>query len=293
VSVPRWEADLQASGFSGIETIVYDDPRDNVHICANIIARPTPVPTHFRAVTLLCPVQEIEHVDAVRAALEEGGFDVECCKLTDIPRPSQDIISLLDLGKPFLDGISEETFEAFKTFIKHVGTAGILWITKQMQINCRDPQYSQFLGLSRTIRSELSIPLATLEVDTFNRAAFTAITQVFTKFQARNVAAQVDPDWEFSLLDGEIHIGRYHWLAVNNEIALVGNARDHPLKLEVGQRGLLNSLGWVQAPMKILGSDEVIVEPRCVGINFKVSLVYFMTLFYNTYCNRISLSPWE
>lgn len=279
VSVPRWEADLRASGFSGIETIVYDDPRDNVHICANIIARPTPAPMHFRAVTLLCPVQELEHVDAVRAALKEDGFDVECCKLTDIPRSSQDIISLLDLEKPFLGGILEETFEAFKTFIKNVGTAGILWVTKEMQINCKDPQYSQFLGLSRTIRSELSIPLATLEVDTFNTAAFTAITRVFNKFQARDVATQIDPDWEFSLLDGEIYIGRYHWLTVNNEIALVGNAGGQPLKLEVGQRGLLHSLRWVPAPITILGSDEVVVEPRCVGINFKVSLLYLMTLF--------------
>lgn len=271
VSVSRWEADLRASGFSGIETIVYDDPRENVHICANIIARPTPVPMHFRAVTLLCPLEELGHVEAVRAALEEDGFDVECCKITGIPRSSQDIISLLDLEKPFLDDISENTFEAFKTFIKNVGTAGILWVTKEMQMNCKDPQYSQFLGLSRTIRSELSIPLATLEVDTFNSAAFTAITRVLNKFRARDVAAEIDPDWEFSLLNGEIYIGRYHWIAVNDEIASVRGAVDHPLKLEVGQRGLLHSLRWVQTPITILGSDEVVVEPRCVGINFKVS----------------------
>ncbi|KFY38193.1 hypothetical protein V494_04450 [Pseudogymnoascus sp. VKM F-4513 (FW-928)] len=269
VSAPRWEADLRESGFSGIETIVYDDPRENVHISANIIARPTPVPMHFRAVTLLCPVEECKHVDAVRASLEKDGFDVECCKITDVPRSSQDIISLLDLQKPFLDGISEETFEAFKTFIKNVGTAGILWVTKEMQINCKDPQYSQFLGLSRTIRSELSIPLATLEVDTFDTAAFTGITRVFNKFQARDVAAQIDPDWEFSLIDGEIYIGRYHWITVHDEIASVQGAGDHPLKLEIGQRGLLHSLRWVQAPIPVLGSDEVIVEPRCVGINFK------------------------
>lgn len=153
-----------------------------MHICANIIARPIPIPMHFRAVTLLCPVQECEHVDAVRTALEENGFDVECCKITEIPRSSQDIISLLDLEKPFLDGITKEAFENFKTFIKHVGTAGVLWVTKGRQVNCEDPQYSQFLGLSRTIRSELSIPLATLEVDTFNATAFSAITRVFEKF---------------------------------------------------------------------------------------------------------------
>lgn len=91
------------------------------------------------------------------------------------------------------------------------------------------------------------------------------------------MAAHIDPDWEFSLLEGEICIGRYHSISVNDEIVSITDTGNHPLKLEVGQRGLLHSLRWVQAsPVTVLGSDEVIVEPRSVGINFKASCLYFV-----------------
>ncbi|KAK9385501.1 KR domain-containing protein [Lipomyces mesembrius] len=205
---------------------------------------------------------------------ELGGYHVDRCYFGEIPRPSQDIISLLDLEKPFINNIAKDKFEQFKAFLDNLGTSGILWITRSIQMRPEDPDHSLFLGLARTIRCELSIPLTTLELDTIDTYAFDAIVNVFHKFQGRDITAQVDPDWEFALHSRQIYIGRYHWISVNEELASMTDSHRQPIKLEIARPGLLHSLNWVRYPLRALGADEVVVEPKFfVGMNFKDILV--------------------
>jgi len=296
VSIARWTEELKGAGFAGIEAAVFDDEREGFHICANIIARPAATQSNdYQAVTLLYRAEQKDtvFVQEVEKFLVDRGFEVDGCVLGEIPRSSQDIISLLDVDTPFIDDIQEEPFEQFKTLLDSIGTSGILWLTKMVQLGDVEPKHSLFLGLARTIRSELSIPLATLELDTTDAVSYDAIVKVFNKFQKRDISGQIDPDWEFAFSNGKIQIGRYHWIEVTKELALEpANDNIQAVKLEIGQRGLLNSLRWVQYPLQELGPNDVVVDPRCVGINFKVSHSW-RKLSGDAKSIRIFLSRWE
>ena len=273
VTVDRWDKELTSAGFAGIEALVYDDPRKESHIGVNIIARPAQPVQDFRSVTLLHQDAHKEslHVQEVEDVLVKQGFNVDRCIFGEPIPPAQDVISLLDLETPIIDKISPKDFASLKEVLSDIGSSHILWVTRSAQLGCEDPRYSQSLGLARTIRSELSISLATLEVDEFDSSACDAIVKVFDKIQDTSV--QVNPESEFVLKDREILVGRYHWTTVSKELSTDQGSEKRPLKLEVGRPGLVHSLRWVPYALNELGPDEVVVDPRTVGMNFRDVLV--------------------
>ena len=272
VTVERWNAELLGAGFSGIEAVVYNDPRKEYQFGVNIVARPIQPTKDFRGVTLLCGSKVLScHECHIRGLLESHGYQVDQCTLGDSFPVHQDIISLLELENPMFDKISPEEFEMFKQFLENLGSVGVLWVTKPIQTDCEDPRHGVSLGLARNIRTELSIPLATLELDSLNAHAYNAVIQVFDKFLERDTSGLIDPDWEYCLFDEVVNVGRYHWFSVAKELSLVSSEK-RPMKLQVGVPGLLRSLGWVKYELDTLGPDEVVIEPRYVGLNFRVSL---------------------
>ena len=81
------------------------------------------------------------------------------------PSLNQDVIALLDLGNPFLFGITSDTFDAFIDWVTSLRPeTGVSWVTHSAQVRCEDPRYAMVLGRARAIRSELSIDFATLEI---------------------------------------------------------------------------------------------------------------------------------
>ncbi|KAL8864761.1 MAG: hypothetical protein Q9198_009658 [Flavoplaca austrocitrina] len=150
--------------------------------------------------------------------------------------------------------------------------SGMLWVTRSSQINCDDPRYSQVLGIARTVRSELLLDFATFEMDTVDDVTLQAIVQVFNKFQRRKKDGEIDPDWEFALSKGAIHTPRFHWDSVVEKLSTVSD-EELPRKLEINKPGLLQTLQWVQVDAIDLARDEIEVDPRAVGLNFKDILV--------------------
>ena len=273
VSVERWNTELQDAGFAPIEAVVYDDPDLEKHIGMNIIARPAKIAEDYRPVTLLHLESQADstYVQQIEDMLLAGGFIVDRCTLGDPIPQSQDVVSLLELESPFIHGLTSKGLEDLKEVLADIGSSSVLWVTGSSQIDCRDPRFSQCLGFARTIRSELSIPFATLELETLNSVAFTAVSKVFNKLQ--ETAADVQPDFEYILKNNVINIGRYHWTNVAQELSLVSDTDNRPLKLEVGRPGLLTSLRWAPYSLDSLGANEVVVAPRCVGMNFRDVLV--------------------
>ncbi|CAO1602447.1 hypothetical protein XANCAGTX0491_006056 [Xanthoria calcicola] len=119
--------------------------------------------------------------------------------------------------------------------------SGLLWSTRPSQVNCRDPRYSQVLGVARTIRSELLLDFATLEIDVVNDAALQALVDVFLTFQTRNKEAEIDPDQEFALAKGVIYTPRYYWDSAVKELSTVADT-ELPRTLEIGKTGLVQTL---------------------------------------------------
>src|SRR5690625_2528816 len=74
--------------------------------------------------------------------------------------------------------------------------------------------------------------------------------------QTSSMITQSDPR-TFAWTNGEIHVGRMHWLSIPETLTHHGEVT---LKatLEISQPGLLNTLRWASPPMKPLQPDEVL-----------------------------------
>ena len=215
------------------------------------------------------------------SALERRGFTAEIVSLED--EPTQDVISVLDIEGhyPFIAGITPENYILLKGFIARLHTSGILWLTKPCQIRSEEPEYAQILGLARTLRNELGVDFATLELDdTGSTGAFDAICMVYEKFQQRNKDRNVDSDYEYAFSNGSVHIPRFHWISIEERL-MIPSKSETPKRLAVGKRGSLKSLHWMaQKPNIKLTGNEVSVEVRAVGMNFKVYLSCLICCLY-------------
>ncbi|EHK97750.1 putative Phthiocerol synthesis polyketide synthase type I PpsC [Glarea lozoyensis 74030] len=206
ISPERWAVELRKAGFSGCDATVYDAEQP-YQFNANIISRPAKVDRIARRITLL--YEPNLNIQQIKFSLENKGYSVDLCTIQEEPPAGQDIVSLLELETPMFEKISA-------------------------QIESYDPRFGMVLGLARTLRSELSLSIATLEIDTVDEVAYNAITNVFDKLKNSSSVSDMNPDYEF---------------------------------------GLLQTLRWVPDLQNKVGHDQVIVEPRCAGLNFKDVLV--------------------
>lgn len=108
-----------------------------------------------------------------------------------------------------------------------------------------------------------------MELDIVNENAYDPICDVFAKFQLRSKEEEMDSDSEFALLNRMIHVPRFHWISVRKELSQKAGSTMHK-RLEVEKKGLLQTLQWLQYAEKPLANDEVEVETRASGLNFKV-----------------------
>ncbi len=152
----------------------------------------------------------------------------------------------------------------------------MLWLTRPSQIYCSDPQYAGVLGLLRVVRNEMGAPLCTFELDaTASPKGWQAVFKVYQKIRRMRTVEPyelADPDCEFAYSDGTVYLPRFRWISVADELA--ARSEDQPLykRLEIGKRGLLKLLQWVERPLlDNLTGDEVYADIRAIGMNFKVS----------------------
>ena len=270
--------------------MVYDDDMPH-QINVNIVSSPMETTFYPREVTLLCESETSPISHQIEAMFTHKGFRVEFSTLDQMPPANQDVVSLVDLTAPFFDNLSAQKLSAFQSYVGNMKSSGMLWVTRSAQVGCKDPRYSQVLGMARTIRSELLVDVATFEMDTTDLSALDPLFEVFSKFQRRAKESELDPDWEYALFQGAIQIPRYHWISTSERLAAM-LGEELPRKLGIGETGLLQSLRWVQDRSTILTHDEVEVEPRAVGLNFKVCYQRTAKKFILSFF-RISWSVWE
>ncbi|KAF5228431.1 hypothetical protein FAUST_11078 [Fusarium austroamericanum] len=267
-----WERELAAAGFGSIETIA-STGRDTTQPSPVILARPNLPKETPKSVTVLTENPEKPLTQQVLALLERDGYTVTYCGLDDSPPTGQDVLSLLDLEKPFFDELDEARFQKLQTFVVNLGDVGILWLTSLSQIGCRNPQYAQILGFARTIRLEALAEFATCEIDCFeNEQSLEMITRVLGKFQTRDTSDELNPDFEWAICDGEVQVGRFHPFALRDELLV--SEPGEKASLDVGTPGRVNSLHWLRGPREVdLGPTDVEVQVHAVGLNFRDLLV--------------------
>ncbi|EPE33257.1 NAD(P)-binding Rossmann-fold containing protein [Glarea lozoyensis ATCC 20868] len=271
ISTTRWDQELRKSGFLGTETVVLDNDAP-YNLNANIIARPEPTITtngYNRTISILGDPQNFQQLIRL---FEHRGYDLQCYSTCDRLPANQDIISCLELSNPFFDDIDSANFAQFQKIARHLQNSRLLWLTKSSQNSCIDPRFSLVLGLARTLRAETSVDFNTLEIDKLDEKTFEHVVAVFDKIRHRHTdptASEIDPDYEFVLSNGVVQVGRYHAVTVPSELPVPTEATA-PKSLTIGKLGLLQSLSWEQRDvLPELGDDDVEVELRCVGLNFR------------------------
>lgn len=282
----RWDAELRNAGFAGAQSVVYDDEQPyqiNFTLVTTSAASPAP-PARSRQVTLLHAPGQDAPVERLRASLLAAGITAVPQTLADAPpADGRDVIAILDLAAPFFADIAAPALAAFQAYLAALGAApgspGVLWVTRPAQAGCRDARYGQSIGVARTVRSELSLAFGTLEVADGEAAETTTgavVVRVFEHFAAARrdagaADAPLDPDYEYAFFGGRVHVPRFRWVGVAERLCAA--VQDAPKKLDIGRMGQLRTLQWVEEK-KVeeaeLGADEVEVEPRAVGMNFKV-----------------------
>ncbi|PGH00300.1 hypothetical protein AJ80_09194 [Polytolypa hystricis UAMH7299] len=272
VSPQRWHFELRNAGFSGADIIAYDDEQP-FHLNANIVATTASIPAPSE-VTFLSHATFNPIVEEAKNQFLQQGYTVNLCTLDDPPPQTGDVISLLDLDGPFFHNLSEPNLCAFQQYLTNCPSAtGTLWVTKPVQVQCQDPRYSLALGVSRTIRSELSLDFGTLELSSFDAHGWQALVRTYERFRARKRLNDVDPDFEYAFHDGKVHVARFHWVSTAERLLGGIDCDEKARQLVIGKYGLLDSLCWVQRDIAELQGDQVEISVQSAGLNFRDILV--------------------
>ena len=270
ISPERWGEELRNAGFAGTDAVVYDN-QPPYQINASLLATPWTPTKHDKRVTLLYDSSITPAMHEVENTFVGQGFSVEFCNLSQRPSANQDTIALMDLEEPFFGRINASTFEAFKSFLSNLNSAGILWVTKSKKSRGGNPLFALVFGVARTLRRELSIDFGTFEIDDTQPGVWDALQSVFEKFQRRKKDSDLDPEYEYAWIDGVVNIGRFHWYPIVQQSIKereVGRVK----RLQIGKHGLLKTLFWEDYQPATLVGSQVEIDTRAVGMNFKVRM---------------------
>ncbi|KAF9890081.1 hypothetical protein FE257_006242 [Aspergillus nanangensis] len=184
-----------------------------------------------------------------------------------------------ELQKPILGDMTPNILDRIKMLVQH--SDGVLWVTRDAYIDCKDPSANLIAGLARTIRSELDMPFATLDVAGDSNSPSVqeaqAIASVFNiVFHQQSVLCA--GDYEFSLRGGIISVPR---VMSDNDLdeTLQRMAKDSAeiqpllqenrhLTLAMRDHGLIDSLYFTDAASpNSLPPSWVEIEVAAVGLN--------------------------
>ena len=276
VMVDRWDRELKAAGFTGVDTAVYD-AEEPFQYCAAIVAQPKLMQPNSddRLVTVLCERPDQGVSLKLINDLKQTGFGVSITKLGGILPAGQDIISTLDLESRFFEDVSEAAFLAFQDFLRHQKSQKVLWLMPPTQVGCENPRSAQTIGVFRVARAELAIPLNTLELDPTELDFTQLVLKVFQKVRTREDTEKIAPDREYIVDSGIIKIGRYQPFSLEQEVSEKSlTDSGHVKMLEITKPGLLDTLHWLEGSLpSVLQGNQIEVETRAVGLNFRVSRV--------------------
>lgn len=96
-----------------------------------------------------------------------------------------------------------------------------------------------------------------------------AVIQVCEKILRSRAQSLPDPEYEFAFHEGDIKVGRYHWVPLIEQLTS-SPLPDAARKLNVTAFGLLDTLQWAVKEPSELGPGQVEVEMEYMGLNFKV-----------------------
>jgi hypothetical protein len=256
---------LTAAGFADVDHVksISKNFTNNV-----LIARQRQLRAPRRRITLLSD-GKTAGAKLVEHELQSRGYVIDRCALGDTLPQGQDVLALLEEDQPFLEDMDSTKLAIFKSLVSSLGSAGLLWVTRPSNVACSDPRYGQIVGLVRTIRSEMAVDVATLEMERIaSPEGALALANVLSKFQMREEDGALGPDYEYAIHNGQTLVNRIFPFVLDREL-VVSEASDEAVVTQ-SHPGRLDTLTWSAKSTPPPKDDEVEVEVYASGLNFRV-----------------------
>ncbi|KAI1120480.1 hypothetical protein F5Y10DRAFT_289649 [Nemania abortiva] len=282
----QWDGLLRKTGFTGNDIVIRDSVAVSSHVWSLIIATaveesPTRLNTFGAGHEIMLVVDPASHMQQsiAKIIVEQKGGSIKA--LSDAHsinwEPNMIMVSLLEIGMPFLADIPKEAFYQLKQAISK--PQRILWVTLT---GTKDPDFSKFqlmTGFFRTLQSESpSRRFVTLAIEscetTPNSVAFHISQILMTPFHDT-----IETD--YVVRNGLVYTGRLlrEQTAGTKLDGLVSpKLREEPwlsglpIKLEIGTPGILDTLRFVDDSEhyhNILAQEEVEIELKTWPVSFR------------------------
>ena len=286
MSEREWHTVLLQSGFSGLESAVYDSPNELDHQSSMMVSV-VPQKTSVTHPEILIIAEERDcGVSLVRllSLLSDMGISAGVSTFAKAQPKGKVCIVLSELCGSYLYDPTPQHFDTIKDIF--IRAEGVLWVVRGSVCSPEDPNGSLVLGLARTARSENGEhTIVTLDLDNepplADSAAADTILSLFKSHYTLKRDGNRALDVEYAEKNGVLTIPR---IVENNAINQTLKAfmslpvpedqRFHqlgrPLRMEVTP-GFLDSIRFVDDErfLQELSDDEVEIEVRAVGLNFK------------------------
>ncbi|KAG9525398.1 putative polyketide synthase, partial [Aureobasidium melanogenum] len=204
-----------------------------------------------------------------------SGVQAELLTLSEVPADKR--VIFLSTGKNVLSDIDATGFGSLRQML--LSARKVLWVYKEGP-NAADVDGSMVVGFTRAIRSETSANIVTLGLQqATDKNIVENIFTVLTKTSADSVSAFKD-DKEFvfkgddllvpRVLDDEELNVRLHQESQDSVVYQQPFTQsDRRLKMVIATLGSLDSFYFVDDEPKPLGDNEVEIEVKATGMNFK------------------------
>ena len=307
MTVAQWSSYLSDNGFSGADAVLsnYDEPE--YQVCSAIISTATKSEENFlssaKPVVIVSTESSIETPIANHLLLQlerllgtpptiKSLQDIESSDLTNAS-----CIFLAELNQPFLHCINETQLKAVQRI---TATArGLLWLTTNGNGGSKNPTRATVIGLSRTVLEETQdFKFVTLDLEDVRNTA-RSVEHISSAFTA---ALQNHPDaceTEYIERDGILQVNRlveanclassvFQDHSKDVRVQRLGRDSKRPLKLSIGSVGLLDTLRFADDPIPTqpLQADEIEVEIKAYGLNFRDVIIALGQLPYDAFGNE-------
>lgn len=262
----RWRSELQKAGFENIHSAPGEA---EIYMTSILASLPPLLHSEKHTVSLLCNLQRPKWAINVAERIMALGFPVRWCDLSDPPPANEDVISFLDVEEPLLHSLTSTQLARLQEYLSSCISTRVLWVTRSSQMTCPNPRYGLTLGFARTMRMEYEMDFDTVEVEELDKISETGVVEIYKKFQQHRFRADTTMDHEYAIQDGVVHIPRYHWSNLSENL-LEDPSTAGPKTLAVEQPGILDSLKWIENELPTLDKDAVEIDVKFAGLNFRV-----------------------
>ncbi len=303
MSISQWTQELEINGFSGADAVFEDlsqfnDPTAHLLISSAAPLLATEKPAIKNSILLVTgwdrPQLESPTAKLVTAKLEElGAADIRWSSFTGAASCLEDeelaahqplVVIIQDQRWLSLENLSASQYLAFNATLSR--SRGTLWLTNELAEEGFMPTGAE-QGLARTLRAEAygRVFANVTIVPTSAQSVLSGLIEKSLLNFLSGVQGAADYERELIQVGDTLHIPRvYERNALNQSVhdATLQEPveREQPfgkqnLKLKVRHPGLIDSLYFEEVPAleEPLGPNEVEIEVKAVGVNFRDCLI--------------------